>query len=275
MIVNRHAARDFGLACGAALLLTAAFGVWIGLRIDGIQVTEAVDDFGEAAAALIAALACGAAALRHKGRMRVAWALLGSGAAAWAIGEGIWSYIEVIRGQQVPFPSLADAGYLAAVPLVVAGIAVFPGRHRTASRAAFLLDGAIIAGALLIISWSTILGKLYRAGSGDTLSTVLGLAYPVSDIAIAVMALMLVSRTARSVRLPLLLVAGGLFANLLSDTAFAYLTTAQTYGPAQLIDTGWIAASLLTWLAPSLAPLAPKSSLKADDEPPGRWSLAL
>src|SRR5437773_9082907 len=152
--------------------------------------------------------------------------------------EGIWSYIEVIRGQQVPFPSLADAGYLAAVPLVVAGIAVFPGRHRIASRAAFLLDGAIIAGALLIISWSTVLGMLYRAGSGDILSIVLGLAYPVSDIAIAVTALLLVSRTARSVRLPLLLVAAGLSANLLSDSAFAYLTTAQSYGPAQLIDTG-------------------------------------
>ena len=275
MIVNRHAKRDFGIACAAAVLLTAAFGIWIGLRIDGIQVTEAVDDFGEAAAALIAALACAAAALRHKGRMRVAWALLGSGAAAWAIGEGIWSYIEVIRGQQVPFPSLADAGYLAAVPLVVAGIAVFPGRHRIASRAAFLLDGAIIAGALLIISWSTVLGMLYRAGSGDILSIVLGLAYPVSDIAIAVTALLLVSRTARSVRLPLLLVAAGLSANLLSDSAFAYLTTAQTYGPAQLIDTGWIAGYLLIGLGGFFATLVPKSSLKADDEPPGRWSLAL
>src|SRR5437870_4272259 len=225
MIVNRHAKRDFGTACAAALLLTAAFAVWIGLRIDGIQVTEAVDDLGEGAAALIAALACAAAAFRHKGRMRLAWALLGGGATTWAIGEGVWSYIEVIRGQQVPFPSLADAGYLAAVPLAVAGIAVFPGRHRTPSRAAFLLDGAIIAGALLIISWSTVLGELYRAGSGDIFSTVLGLAYPIGDVVVAVMALLLISRSARSLQLPLLLVATGLFANLLSDSAFAYLTT--------------------------------------------------
>src|SRR5207248_7337058 len=275
MIVNRHAKRDFGIACAAAVLLTAAFGIWIGLRIDGIQVTEAVDDFGEAAAALIAALACAAAALRHKGRMRVAWALLGSGAAAWAIGEGIWSYFELIRGQQVPFPSLADAGYLAAVPLVVAGIAAFPGRHRTASRAAFLLDGAIIAGALLIISWSTLLGTLYRAASTATLSTVLGLAYPISDIAIAVMALLLVSRTARSIRLPLLLVAAGVSANLLSDSAFAYLTTPHAYVPAQLIDAGWVAGYLLIGLGAFFATLVPKSALKADDEPPGRWILAL
>src|SRR5437762_12682463 len=187
-LVNRHANRDFGIACAAAILLTAAFAVWIGLRLDGVQVTEAVDDIGEGVAALIAAVACVDAAFRHKRRMRLAWALLGSGAAAWAIGEGIWSYIEVIRGQPVPFPSLADAGYLAAVPFVVAGIAVFPGRHRTASTAAFLLDGAIIAGALLIISWSTVLGMLYRAGSGVILSIVSALAYPFSAIAIAVTA---------------------------------------------------------------------------------------
>src|SRR5947199_10810934 len=107
-IVNRHAHRDFGIACATAILLTVAFAVWIGLRIDGIQVTEAVDDVGEGAAALIAALACAAAAFGHKGRMRLAWALLAGGTAAWAIGEGIWSYIEVIQGQRVPFPSLAD-----------------------------------------------------------------------------------------------------------------------------------------------------------------------
>ena len=56
-LANRHANRDFGIACAAAILLTAAFAVWIGLRIDGVQVTEAVDDIGEGVAALIAAVA--------------------------------------------------------------------------------------------------------------------------------------------------------------------------------------------------------------------------
>src|SRR5207247_10936612 len=76
-------------------------------------------------------------------------------------------------------------------------------------------------------------------------------------------------------RVPLLLVAAGLFANLLSDSAFAYLTTMRTYGPAQLIDTGWIAGFLLIGLGAIFATLVPKPALKADDEPPGRWSLAL
>src|SRR5207237_6995999 len=115
----------------------------------------------------------------------------------------------------------------------------------------------------------------FRAASAAALATVLGLAYPISDVAVAVMALLLVSRTARSIRLPLLLVAAGVSANLLSDSAFAYLTTTHAYGPAQLIDTGWIAGYLLIGLGAFFATLVPKSALKADDEPPGRWSLAL
>src|SRR3989442_7051417 len=90
MIVTRHAKRDFGIACAAALLLTAAFGVWIGLRIDGIQVTEAVDDFGEGAAPLIATLGCAVAAVPHKGRRAPVRALVCRRGAGLAIAGGIW-----------------------------------------------------------------------------------------------------------------------------------------------------------------------------------------
>jgi diguanylate cyclase (GGDEF)-like protein/PAS domain S-box-containing protein len=275
LLPRRHANRDFLITAAIAGLVLIVFAGWIALRWDSTSVTEAIDDFGEAVAGLIAALACAVAARRHARRMRLAWALLAASACAWTIGEGIWSYIEVIRGHQVPFPSLADAGYLSAVPLAIAAIAVFPGRHRTASRLAFLLDGSIMAGALLVVSWATVLGVVYRAGSDTLLSTVLGLAYPVSDIVIAVMALLLLGRMARSVRLPLLLVAAGLFANLLSDSAFAYLTTVNTYGPAQLIDTGWVAGYLLMALGAFRAMLFPAQTLKADDERPPRWVLVL
>src|SRR2546423_587963 len=238
--INAEEGNDYFFHCSRIAhavggVLIAVFGAWIGLRIAGVDVTEAIDDFGEAAAALIATVACAVAALRHRGRMRLAWALLGASAFAWAAGEAVWSFIEIILVRQVPFPSLADVGFLTAVPLVVAGIVLFPGRRRAASRVASLLDGAIIAGALLLISWATVLGTVYLAGSDSTLSMLLGLAYPVSDIVIAVMALLLVSRTAGAARLPLLLVVAGLFAPLLSASAFAYLTAGTSSGKWQLI----------------------------------------
>jgi len=272
---HRHANRDFVIAAAIAALLTIGFAAWIVFRFGSLSFTEAIDDFGEAAAALIAAATCLLAALGQRGRMRLAWALFAGSALVWAAGEGAWSYFEVIRGQQVPFPSLADVGYLGAVPLAIAGIAVFPGRHRAASRFASLLDGAIMAGALLLISWATVLGTVYRAGTGTPLVAVLGLAYPASDIVIAVMALMLVGRTAGSARLPLLLVAAGLFANLLSDSAFAYLTTVNTYGPAQPVDIGWVAGYLLIALGAARAALVAGTAPGADDRALGRWTVVL
>src|SRR5207245_9312277 len=129
------------------------------------------------------------------------------------------SYFVCVLCHLLPFPLLADAGYLAAVPLAVAGIAVVPGRHRVASRVTFLLDGSIMAGALLLISWATVLGTVYRAGSDTPLAATIGLAYPISDIVIAVMALLLVSRTPSSTRLPLGLVVAWLLPNLLPASA--------------------------------------------------------
>src|SRR5713101_1948151 len=141
----RHANRDFLVASILAALLTLGFGIWMGLQNGGDAESDAFRRFGEAAAALIAAVACMIAAGYHSGRSRFAWVLLGTGALAWATGEGLGAYFEFI-GEQLRFPPLTDIGHLAAVPLAVAGIAVFPGHHRGATRIAFLLDGAILSG---------------------------------------------------------------------------------------------------------------------------------
>src|SRR6202162_3640978 len=260
----RHANRDFLAAAVLATLLTIAFGAWMALRPEGgAQSDDALRRFGEAGAALIAAVACMVAATFYSGRSRFAWVLLGTGALAWAAGEGIGAYYEFI-GEQLRYTPLTDIGHLVAVPLAVAGIAVFPGRHRGASRIAFLLDGAILAGALVLISWATVLGGVYHAHTGVGASALTALAYPISDIVMAVMALLLVGRTAGYGRLPLLLVMTGIFANLLADSASVYLTTVTGHAPAEIMSTGWVAGFLLMALggirASLLAGAAPRGA---------------
>jgi hypothetical protein len=134
-----------------------------------------------------------------------------------------------------------------------------------------LLDGAIIAGSLLVVSWVAVLGTVYRAGSGDLTSQLIGLAYPVSDVVILTMVLLLIGRVRRSAQLSLSLLAAGLAANLLSDSGFAYLTTVNSYGPAQLIDIGWVAGYLLIALAALRAAQLPFSHTGASDQRAPRW----
>src|SRR5438128_190886 len=190
------------------------------------------------------------AAGRHRGRTRVAWSLVGVSALSWATGESVWSYYQLRLGQPVPFPSVADAGFLGAVPFAVLGVLLFPAAPaQAASRLGALLDGLIIAGSLLVVSWATVLGTVYRGGSGSLLSQAIGLAYPIGDVIIATIALLLVRRAPRDGRGPLLLLAAGLLANLVADSSFALLTTANAYGPVQASDTGWVAGYLLIGLA--------------------------
>src|SRR3954453_7475915 len=75
-----------------------------------------------ATAALAAGFSCGLTAMRSQGRYRTVWMLLALGMASWGVGQVTWDYYEVVLRQEVPFPSWADVGYLAEVPLVVAAL---------------------------------------------------------------------------------------------------------------------------------------------------------
>src|SRR5580692_8438068 len=117
--------RAFTIAAATAVVLAVAFVTWTALRIGGDTATVAVDDIGEAVAALIAAVSCGLAASRTSNRTRLAWTFFAASAASWGIGEVVWSVYEVGMGVSVPFPSAADVGFLLAIPLAIAGVFAF------------------------------------------------------------------------------------------------------------------------------------------------------
>jgi diguanylate cyclase (GGDEF)-like protein/PAS domain S-box-containing protein len=138
-----------------------------------------------------------------------------------------------------------------------------------------MLDGAIMAGALLLISWAIVLGPVYRAVSPTSLPDLIRLAYPVSSVVIAVVALTLVGRVARRSRLPLLLVATGLFATLVDGSAFAYDRLVNADVPALVIDAGWVVGYLLIALGALRAALIPVLPADADGQRVGPWTLVL
>ncbi|HEV2013346.1 MAG TPA: EAL domain-containing protein [Candidatus Dormibacteraeota bacterium] len=251
------------------------FAAWLLFSWGGITTTQEFDDIGQFVIAFLAAAACLFTAVRHQGRTRRAWALMAASAFAWGTGQVAWSYYELLKGQQVPFPSFADLGYLTAVPLAIVGVLCFPAApSRVVSLARTILDGLLIAGSLLIISWSTVLGAVYRAGSGGLFGQLIGLAYPAGDVVIGTMIVILAVRVPRATRLPLYLLAGGLVANLLADSGFAYLTATNRYGAGSVIDVGWAAGYLLIAIAALRAASMPALSSGADG-PPGRLGLLL
>jgi hypothetical protein len=165
------------------------------------------------------------------------------------VGEAVWTYYDLIRGVRVPFPSLADVGFLVAVPLAIAGLLLFPSSpHRAADRVLGILDGCIIAGSILFASWATVLSPLFHAHHDSALKQTLSLTYPASDVVMVSLVIILFARAGKQNRGSLSLVMAGLVAFAVADTAFTYLTEVNNYGNGTFLDTGWVAGYLLIGL---------------------------
>jgi diguanylate cyclase (GGDEF)-like protein len=246
-----------GVGVATVLLLLAVAGAFVAGQVD-----RWVDDLGELALASCGALNCALAARSASGRLRASWAALGAACLSWAIGEAIWSWYELALHTTTPFPSVADIGFLGFPLGALAALALFPAGANYADRLRMTLDGLSTACAIGLVSWGTALGAVVDAGGDSTLATAVSVAYPLSDIALLVMCVMVLSRS-RAHRLPLAFVAGGLALMAVSDSGFAYLTAQGTYGTGNPVDLGWFLAFGLVALA-TLAPGATTARAQPD-----------
>jgi diguanylate cyclase (GGDEF)-like protein len=237
--------RRFQLALGLAVGASLAFLVFLVTRPASADTVKLVANLAQLVAPLVAAASCAWAAASGTGRTRRAWALLAASAAAWGCGQAIWVWYEHLARRELPFPSLADVGYLAAIPLAVAAMLALPGRaDRATLQARSLLDGAVIATSLLYTSWALVLGAVFRAGEGGVLEQAIALAYPAGDVILTTIVFVVVARV-RVGGAPVLLLGAGLLSLAVADTSFAYLTQQGSYATGAPSDVGWFAGYLL------------------------------
>ncbi|MHB8492394.1 MAG: hypothetical protein ACYDA6_09325, partial [Solirubrobacteraceae bacterium] len=237
----------FRVAVAVAVAATATVAVWIGLGIGGRRTTLWVDDCATPAAAALALISCLRARARHEGRLRLFWSMMSWATALWTFAEVTWGVYPLILGKPVPSPSWADVSYLAAVVVVVAGLVIHPaiqggGTHKLRS----VIDGIAVATALSFLSWTFVLGPLWRSSDLSTASGLVTAAYPFADVVIVFFIVLGIRRMGSTERAPLWWLLGALLILAGSDSAFTYLSDAATYNSmsAHLVDTGWIAAYL-------------------------------
>jgi diguanylate cyclase (GGDEF)-like protein/PAS domain S-box-containing protein len=267
--------RPFTLELAGAVVASAVFVTWLATGLGGPWVAfTLMDNLAEIMAPLAAALACARVARRRQGQLGWSWYLLGASAASWALGQAVWSYYEIVADNEVPFPSLADLGYLLAVPLAAAALlthAVTP--ERSTSQIRRVLDGLLIATAVLAVSWQTVLEPLVRATTESIFERILALAYPVGDVVTISLVIFLLAGSRSATRTPLLLVGAGLAGIAFSDSLFAYLTQTGTYAAGHLIDTGWFVGYLLVMLG-ALVPERQRDRA-VESRVQARWTVAL
>jgi diguanylate cyclase (GGDEF)-like protein len=237
------------------------------LTLPGDVYSRVVTNVAQFVAPAAAAATLALRARKSGGRLRATWAALAVACGCWAAGQAYWAQQE-IRGAGIPFPSVADAGYLAFPLLAAAGLLLYPSDGGARGRWRSTSDAVMTSAAVGLVSWETALGAIAdRSSRDDPLTWVLFLAYPVLDVVLIVLAVLTAART-RYPRLPLVLVCAGLVALSVSDSAFAYLQATMSYRGGSA-DLGWVAGFLLLALAglartPTAAPQTPESGATAE-----------
>ncbi|MCT7659575.1 putative bifunctional diguanylate cyclase/phosphodiesterase [Mycobacterium deserti] len=237
-------AKVAGVATTAAVL----FAVWLIGGWGGVSTLHVVDAVGLIGFAIFAT-GCSALAARSAcGRQRTAWRCMTVGLAGWAVGEVIWAFCRIVLDMD-PFPSVADVAYLMYPVAACLALLLFPAGYTNQSRTRVILDGLLVAAALFEVYWILVLRDINEANGVSGFAVGLSIAYPVSDLVVVTIAVLVLMRARTAQRTTLILLTAGNVLNAVSDTAFVYLTTSGGYDTGNIIDIGWIGGLLLLGLA--------------------------
>jgi len=228
----------------AGLLVLLALGSYV---LGGVNRT--FSELDQCAVFLLAAVNCALAARSATGQLRVAWGWFAGACLFSTMGQAVSPWYELVLHTAAPFPGLADVGYLGFPLGAVIALAVFPSNLSHADRRRMTLDALTTASAIGLVSWATALGAVVHAGGASLFATSVSVAYPLSDMVLLVVCVMVLSRS-RAHRVPLAFVAAGLALMALADSGYAYLVATNSYTTGNPIDLGWILGFGMLAVAP-------------------------
>ncbi|MGV9855787.1 putative bifunctional diguanylate cyclase/phosphodiesterase [Streptomyces sp. NPDC003442] len=234
------------------------------------QLALIMGDFGLSAAAFAAAASCLWHGRRHAGRLRPAWLLFAASSAMAGLGNAVWGWYEVVLGRPVPNPSVADFCFLLFAPPAIVGMLVLAKRPTSRARWICLgLDAWLIAGSLVTLSWSLALAHTgeFGADGASVARGALSLAYPLLDIVLVSMVIVLHFRRSSGNRSAINTAIAAFALTVLCDALFTSPLLREHYRSGQILDAGWFAGSALLAYAPWVA-----RREAAQNPPPARRS---
>jgi diguanylate cyclase len=232
----RSAARALGVAAAAMLALVVATTV-----VEGDSRLQ-IANLGVLVLAFGAAASCAGAARRSRGRSRRGWIALALAAASWGAGQIAWTVSELLLGDLVPFPSIADVGYLGFPVAALVGTTLLAPRTQGLATSRRLIDAFMVGCALGLVAWLIAVDPIATGLSPG--AAAVALAYPIADVVLITVVLLTLAQTREK---PLLwgLLAASMGAMIVSDVAFSYATADGSYASGAQTDWGWWAAFCL------------------------------
>ena len=179
---------------------------------------------------------------------RSGWLLLAAGNFCFVLGDGVYDIYQFVLHRPVPFPSVADALYLAGYPFIFVGVTRLTRvRGHNGARESYA-DAAIVSIGALALSWHFLVASDAHNTTMATFAKLVTVAYPMMDIAVLFVVLRgLVFGAAREPAHRLL--AASLLSMLIGDFVYDLLTQHGSYTTGNPVDATWLVAYVLVAVA--------------------------
>ncbi|HEV2713409.1 MAG TPA: HD domain-containing phosphohydrolase [Gaiellaceae bacterium] len=233
-----------GIFLGALMAFYAGL-VWFGLNADGFG--QAIDVPLYTALEVSAALFCLARPLLRPDN-RGAWLAVGLGIACFTAGDLYFSFVLANR-EAIPYPSLADAGYVGLYPLVYLGLGLLLRGRTLQENRSFWLDGTIAGLTVAAVGAALLFSTIVDTTGGASWTVVTNLAYPLGDLGLIVIVLATLGLTGWQVDRVWACALAGCAVFAVTDCAYLWQTAKGTYVQSTILDAGWPAGLLLFAIA--------------------------
>ncbi|HZD74081.1 MAG TPA: sensor histidine kinase [Actinomycetota bacterium] len=176
----------------------------------------------------------------HRPNPASAWYLLAGALVALTTGDTLYNVrVRLLHSGQV-FPSVVDLCYLLTYPLLILGLLLLIRRRSPGRDIPSLIDAAIIAIGIGLLSWVFLIAPYVHAGELSLAQRLVSIAYPLGDVLVLAVAIRLAIGTGR--RHPAWwLLAIAILAVLVADSLFLFLQLNGTWQVGGPVDIGWIA----------------------------------
>jgi len=187
---------------------------------------------------------------------RLPWYLLAAAQALFVAGDVLAYHHEGLFGVPLPYPSVADAAYLAVYPCLAAGLLLLVARRTPGADRASLIDSLAVTIGVGAFSWSFLMAPYALDRELGTAAKLISLAYPAMDLLLLAVAVRLaVGAGRRGAAFHLLVV--GIVALLATDAVYGWKLLHGGYETPGALDIGWMAFYALL----GAAALHPSSAL--------------
>jgi diguanylate cyclase (GGDEF)-like protein len=226
----------------------AAYAAHTGLGLGGPGMDSFFNDWVYNGLVLTAAAWCisRAAIVRAE---RLPWALVGYALLCWATAE-IVNTVYLSDLDSPPYPSIADAFWLAFYPASYAALILLVRGRMEQFRRSLWLDGIVAALAVAALGEILVFQPILDSTMGRPIEVATDLAYPAGDVLMLVLVIGVFALTGWRPGRAWAFIGAGLMAMAIADSIYAYQAARGNYVEGTVLDALWPAATLLVgWAA--------------------------